>query len=109
MSVHMGARLLVRIADALSIIRSRGDNGVATRAAGNGAGSLVEDAVNAFILAGFTFFSSLATTMTMYGYVDERGLYAAFINAGYMFFMVLAVRRGLISLQKPPVESARRR
>jgi len=64
-------------------------------------GSLQDQIINAAIMAGIDFFSTLASISAAGIIVDPaRSLLAAGIAAGLGFFMALAIQRGLI--RRPP-------
>jgi len=64
-------------------------------------GSLRDQLINALIMAGIDFFSTLAS-ISAAGIITDpaRSLLAASIAAGLGFFMTLAIQRGLY--KRPP-------
>jgi len=57
--------------------------------------ALKNDLLDAFILAGLTFFTNLASQAV----ISQINLVQAGIQAGLMFFTFLAVKRGLVSFK----------
>jgi len=78
---------------------SRDENG--NLRSGSGTKSLKEALINAFIMGGLSFFTTLAG-MSIAQVVEDpvRALSAAGIAAGLAFFTRLAIERGLMSSKK---------